>query len=123
MNKLERMMVTRLLEPKDVKDSGSDLSMHVGALKMMPHEMQSMLPLAEKCLTTLPGITGAAINAPDGTLQIRYDSQVLNRDKVLAWYRLVFQEALNEAETTPPHRMTGESADAIASRARRAMNL
>ena len=121
MNKLEKIMITRLLEPKDVQDDGSEVRMQVGALKMIPRDFEPMLPLAEKCLTKLPGITGAALDAPGGQLAIRYDRQSLNGQDVVAWYRLVFREALNEADTTPPDKMTAENADAIAARAQQAL--
>ncbi len=121
MNRLEKIMIAKLLEPRNVTRRGNTLEMKIGALKMLPASFVPMLPLAEKCLGELDGVTDVSVRHEHGLLAIGFDSARLTEKDVVQWYRLVFREALNETDSTSPERMTDENARHIAARALRAL--
>ena len=121
MNRLEKIMASKLLEPKAVTRNGDTLEMKVGALKMLPAALTPMLSLAEDCLKSLDGITEVRADAGSGLLAIGFDSAKLSEKDVVQWYRLVFREAINETDTASPSAMTEENARRIAGRALEAL--
>ena len=110
MNFLEKALIRKLLDPKNTVSGDGCVSIRLGALKTLPPDFVPMLPLAEKCLGALPGISGVTVDAAGGQLTI-------------AWYRLVLGETLDETDRKHPKDMTEADAQMIARRALTKMGL
>ena len=123
MNFLEKALIRKLLDPKNTVSGDGCVSIRLGALKTLPPDFVPMLPLAEKCLGALPGISGVTADAAGGQLTIRYEAGRLNERDVIAWYRLVLGETLDETDRKHPKDMTEADAQMIARRALKKMGL
>ena len=73
MNFLEKALIRKLLDPKNTVSGDGCLSIQLGALKTLPPDFVPLLPLAEKCLGALPGISGVTADAAGGKVTIRYE--------------------------------------------------
>ncbi len=123
MNFLEKALIKKLLDPKNIVSGDGCVSIQLGALKTLPPDFVPLLPLAEKCLGALPGISGVTADAAGGKVTIRYESGRLDERDVIAWYRLVLGETLNETDRKHPKDMTEADAQMIARRALTKMGL
>lgn len=123
MNFLEKALIRKLLDPKNTVSGNGCLTISLGALKTLPPDFVPLLPLAEKCLGALPGVSGVTADAAGGKVTIRYDSGRLTDREIIAWYRLVLGETLDEADRKHPKDMTETDAQAIARRALTKMGL
>ena len=122
MNFLEKKLIKKLLEPKNTEVNGNEIKITLGALKSLPAHLEPLLPLAEKCLSALPGIEDVRADTTEGNLRIRYDAARLSKDDVIKWYSTVLGETIEVAGKKEPQDITEADMRAIANAAMEKLN-